>query len=64
MADILGELDGNKTDVVGTTSHSNSSLKTIQEEKNAINEYMASFSKNVLKKRELKEVDTGDDDVG
>lgn len=64
MADILGELDGNKTDVVGTTSHSNSSMKTIQEEKNAINEYMASFSKNVLKKRELKEVDTGDDDVG
>lgn len=63
LADILGEIDGNKTSAAGTTSHSNSSLQAIHEEKNKINEYMASFSKNALKKRDLKEVDADSDDV-
>lgn len=64
LADILCELDGNKSNVVGATPHSNSSLKAIQEEKKAINDYMASFSKNALKsKREIKEVDGASDDV-
>lgn len=63
LADILGELDGNKTNYVGANSHTNPSLKTIQNEKNMINEYMASFSRNALKKRELKEVDATGDDV-
>ncbi|KAG4074677.1 hypothetical protein HA402_004548 [Bradysia odoriphaga] len=62
LADILCELDGNAANVVSATSHSTSSLKAVQEEKKAINDYMASFSKNVLKKRELKEVDTASDD--
>lgn len=64
LADILGELDGNKPNIVGAPSHSSSSLQTKQEEKIMMNEYMASFSKNVLKKRELKEVDAVSDDVG
>lgn len=36
----------------------------MQEEKQAINDYMASFSKNALKKRDAKEVDAASDDVG
>lgn len=60
LADILGELDGSKGNAVNTTSHSSSSLQTKQEEKNRMNEYMASFSK----KHDLKEVDTAGDDVG
>lgn len=64
MADILGELDGKETNAVGSTSHTNSSLTTIREEKNMINEYMASVSRNALKKRELNKADAANDDVG
>lgn len=62
LADILGELDDNKANVLGTNTHPNSSLKKIQEEKNAINEYMASFTKKSLKKRDSKQVDAASDD--
>lgn len=64
LADILGELDSKETNTVGTTSHTNSSLATIQEEKNMINEYMASVSRNALKKRQLNKADDSNDDVG
>lgn len=61
LADILGELDNTKTNGL-STSQTNTSLKSIQEEKTMINEYMASFSKNVFKKRELRrETDPSDD---
>lgn len=63
LADILCELDGNKDSAAGATSLSSSSYKAIQDEKKAINDYMSSFSKNVLKKRESKQVDTATDDV-